>query len=239
MDKIFDDIKEEEKVLENRVEVGKAIKEAVRNKMVDPRALSTEYLEAMNTYSDSDDCAGISLKLWQEKLLRDLTPSDRQIIWVVGENGAEGKSFFQQYLVKTIGKHKVFNTTMDKRGDAILHALSKRQVSLIDVFVFNIPRSCEPEDTPYNILEDIKDGCSLSTKYDSKQLKFNTPNIVLVFSNRQPLTYKMSCDRWNIFTIKDGDLKCEIASQHAEKTKKKSWKSKEYDRGYESDSWMD
>ena len=189
-----------------------------------------------------DDCTPTSLKLWQEKLLKELKPSERQIIWVIGEKGAEGKSFFQQYLVKTIGTYKVFHTTMDKRSDAILHALSKRQVSIIDIFVFNVPRSFEPEDTPYSLLEDIKDGYSLSTKYNSRQLKFNTPNIVLVFSNRQPLSYKMSSDRWNIFTIKGEDLKCEISPPTVEKPKKKSWKTKDNDvkdRANDSDSWMD
>ena len=117
-DKVIEDIKDGQKVLEHKIAVGEVIKEVVRNKMVDPRSLSNEYLEAMGTERDTDDHVATSLKLWQEKLLKELKPSDRQIIWVVGEKGAEGKTFFQQYLVKTIGDFKVFHTRMDKRGDA-------------------------------------------------------------------------------------------------------------------------
>ena len=223
--KVIEDIKDGQKVLENKIAVGKVVKEAVRNKIVDPRSLASEYLEAMSTERHMD-MTPTTLKLWQEKLLKELKPTDRQIIWVVGERGAEGKSFFQQYLVKTIGSFKVFHTRMDTRPEAILHALSKRQIELIDIFIFNVPRSFVIEDTPYNLLEDIKDGYSLSTKYNSKKLKFNTPNIVLVFSNYRPSLNKMSRDRWNIFTIRDDDLKSEYTplSPISERPMKQRWK---------------
>ena len=59
---------------------------------------------------------------------------------------------------------------------------------------------------PYELLEEIKDGNAVSTKYDSKRLTFKTPNIVLVFSNEQPIITKISKDRWSIFNIVRGDL---------------------------------
>ena len=59
--------------------------------------------------------------------------------------------------------------------------LSKLVLPLIDVFMFNIPRSFSRMDVPYELLEEIKDGNAVSTKYDSKRITFKTPNIVLIF----------------------------------------------------------
>ena len=38
------------------------------------------------------------------------------------------------------------------------------------------------------------------------ELKFYTPNIVVVFSNGRPETGELSKDRWKIFHIRDNDL---------------------------------
>ena len=38
------------------------------------------------------------------------------------------------------------------------------------------------------------------------ELKFYTPNIVVVFSNGRPETRELSKDRWKIFHIRDNDL---------------------------------
>ena len=95
----------------------------------------------------------------------------------------------------------MFHTTIEKRSDGILHALSKRVIPLIDIFIFNIPRSFSSDDVPYNLFEQLKDGQAISTKYDSKVLCIKTPNIVLVFANYEPSQVKMSFDRWQIFNI--------------------------------------
>ena len=56
------------------------------------------------------------------------------------------------------------------------------------------------------IVTDIKDGFAISTKYDSKQLRFNTPNIVIAFANSMPVRTKVSSDRWCIFEIRNEKL---------------------------------
>ena len=50
------------------------------------------------------------------------------------------------------------------------------------------------------------DSVQVSKKNDSERLTFKTPNIVLIFSNEQPIITKISKDRWNIFNIVRGDL---------------------------------
>ena len=107
---------------------------------------------------------------------------------------------------KREGPSRVFHSSITVKQDGMLHTLSKCQLSLVTIFVFNVPRSFKVEDVPYNIFEEIKDGRSLSTKYDSKQLRFNVPNVVLVFANDEPLIGKMSLDRWKVFNILGDEL---------------------------------
>ena len=54
-----------------------------------------------------------------------------------------------------------------------------------------------------------EDRLALSTKIDDLVTKvlFKIPNMVIVFSNTQPNKYKLSSDRWIIFSIKKGELK--------------------------------
>ena len=58
----------------------------------------------------------------------------------------------------------------------------------------------------YELLEKIKNGRTVAAKFDSKELKFKTPNTVVVFSNEKPDIKQLSKDRWKIFYIKDDDL---------------------------------
>ena len=50
----------------------------------------------------------------------------------------------------------------------------------------------------YRVLEDIKDGAATTSKYDSKVIKFKTPNIVMVFSNKQ---FLRKCAELNILLL--------------------------------------
>ena len=58
----------------------------------------------------------------------------------------------------------------------------------------------------YELLEKIRNARIVSFKRDSKELKFNTPNTVIVFSNKKSDVTEVSKDRWVIFQIKDDDL---------------------------------
>ena len=46
----------------------------------------------------------------------------------------------------------------------------------------------------------------MAAKFDSKELKFHTPNTIVVFSNEMPDVDQLSKDRWKIFQIRDEDL---------------------------------
>lgn len=60
--------------------------------------------------------------------------------------------------------------------------------------------------TNYDILELIKDGGAVSTKYNCEVLKFKTPNTVVIFSNYLPYTEKLSKDYRRIYSIGDDRL---------------------------------
>ena len=184
---------------------GVVIKELIQKHGINWEALPKTLVKSI-MMKDSTTSVDGNLRTWQSKLEKNIVPSEREIIWVVGKSGNEGKTWFQQYLQNQYGSNRTFAAPIKKSSQGILHTLSKQVLPLIDVFMFNIPRSFSRMDVPYELLEEIKDGNAVSTKYDSKRLTFKTPNIVLVFSNEQPIITKISKDRWSIFNIVRGDL---------------------------------
>ena len=60
--------------------------------------------------------------------------------------------------------------------------------------------------TAFGVLVKIKNGRIVANKYNSPELKFQTPNIVIVFSNDKPEVKNLSKDRWKIFRIQNEDL---------------------------------
>ena len=108
--------------------------------------------------------------------------------------------------LKDIHGVRVFDANIRRSSKCILHILSKEIVSLIDIFLFNVPRSFNMDEFPYEMLEELKDGKAESIKYNSIKLQVNTPNTVLVFSNENPDKERMLKDRWIIYLIGVGVL---------------------------------
>ena len=75
-----------------------------------------------------------------------------------------------------------------------------------DIFLFDVGKANTDIGVNYEVLENIKNGKTIASKYDTKELKFCTPNIVAVFSNEGPDLKALVKDRWKIFHIKSGDL---------------------------------
>ena len=203
---ILENVRFDQNEYDKMERTGQMLKNALENEDIDPDSLRKEYVRALeinnkNMYNQFD-----SLKSWQEELLKILKPSQRDIIWITGKKGAEGKSWFQEYIEHYYGSKRVFRSSIDKKAESVFHALSKKTLPLIDVFVFNIPRCFDTILAPYSVFEGINDGRAISTKYDSKVLNFNTPNIVIVFSNDIPYTNKMSKDRWKTYKISKDEL---------------------------------
>ena len=175
--KLVDEKKTDLKKNKEDFERGVFIKDYIEQQKIDPKILRGEHQKAVKTNINLP-VLDVILKPWQEKLLKLMKPSEREIIWIVGKNGNEGKTWFQKYLKNTHGASKVFQASIKKNSEGIIHALSKRILPLIDLFIFNVPRCFHIEDFPYGILEEIKDGNAASTKYDSSILELKTPRYI-------------------------------------------------------------
>ena len=122
----------------------------------------------------------------------------------------------------------------------ILQNMKKWVDMQTDKFLFNIVKGVYINDVNYKLLEDIKDGKALATKYNSKMMRFKTPNVIIVFSNMYPDTREFSQDRWLIFKINSKMMLEEVTKEKIKKkeevndAQKKSyedWKQKTiYDR---------
>ncbi len=144
----------------------------------------------------------VELRPWQKEAFQLLEfPTERNIIWIYSSHGNIGKSWFQNYVEAYFGYQRVFRSDLRIKHRDTCNILKNRGLTTIDIFLFNDSRSTKGEEMNiYRVLEDIKDGAATASKYDNKIIKFKTPNIVMVFSNRQPDLSSLSKDRWEVFS---------------------------------------
>ena len=116
------------------------------------------------------------------------TPSDREVIWIIGQKGNDGKTCFQEYLESFYRYARVVRLDLKIKTPNVLHVLTKIPLCTTDIFLFNEPRAVTYETCNYSILESIKDGAAVSSKYKNDVMRFKIPNVVVVFSNHMPST---------------------------------------------------
>ena len=172
-------------------------------------ALDARDKECLKLYQssceESIEMNEVVLKPWQEDVIRLIdNPSERFIFWIIGEKGNEGKTFIQKYIHKLFGSRRVLKSEVNSKKADIAYVLSQETLTCKDIFLFNLLRS--DLDVAYGLLENLKDGYLISSKYRSKPLKIKTPNTVLVFSNSLPNKSQLSGDRWKIYEIRGNEL---------------------------------
>ena len=144
----------------------------------------------------------IKLFPWQTVLLGFVYNSTcREIVWVRGAHGNEGKTWFQNYVQSMLGTKRVAHLNLKNSSDNIMHILRELPLSSIDTFLFNDTRAGPNEMRCYEILENIKDGRAFASKWSSELIRFQTPNVVIVFSNDDPDMTQLSKDRWRVLYI--------------------------------------
>merc|ERR1712090_47777 len=209
-------IKDDEEYKYN-IACGKKIYEDVNKYGIKEESLRREYKELLDMYMKQRnmiDIDNVILRTWQTALLEYMVPTNREVIWIIGTKGNEGKSWFQEFLESKFGWHRVI-CSMDikmKKGN-ICHALQKRSLMTTNMFLFDVGKGAAYEGVHYDVLEKIKNGRIVADKYNTAELKFQTPNIVIVFSNEKPDCEKLSKDRWKIFKIIGEDL-LDITKKH-------------------------
>ena len=114
---------------QRKLELGREIK-AIALKRDMPRAcLSKERMEALELFENQGqdkEIEAVEWRPWQRELFKYVNePTKRRIIWVVGEKGNEGKSFFQDKIEEQNGRHRVCTMSLTQSSKDILQNLKK------------------------------------------------------------------------------------------------------------------
>lgn len=134
------------------------------------------------------------LDIWN---MIETIPDDRSIYWYWEHNGNRGKSA----LVKSICFHKNA-LVISGKGENIkfgIVAWHKSKHTYPEIIILDIPRSML-DYVSYTAIEEVKNGCFFSGKYESSMVLMACPHIIC-FANEAPETDKMSLDRWKIIEL--------------------------------------
>ena len=86
-----------------KIELGKNISSIMDEGTVREESLTKDRKLALDLYRRQEprfDISVVQLRPWQEEALKLFDyPSERQVIWITGRQGYEGKSYFQSYVV--------------------------------------------------------------------------------------------------------------------------------------------
>lgn len=130
---------------------------------------------------------------WQVLLLEILKhrPDPRKIIWYFDKEGGKGKSTISRYLMCT---QNAFIVTGGSKVD-ILYAYRGERIVILD-----LSRDCQDRQYIYDVMEILKNGQYLSTKYVPQKRIYPKPHIV-VFANFEPDYTRFTDDRWNVIKL--------------------------------------
>ena len=161
------------------------------------------------------------LYLWQQKIEKIfLSKVDRRTInYIYDSAGNSGKSSIVDYL-KINYINKVYSTS--GRPEDVKYAFAKlvEKVGNINIrlIIWDIPRLLKDKGltiskTVFLTAEQFKNGCIFSTKYESIEVRFGIPHII-IFTNLKPKKFMfesgdkqyLSRDRIRIYKIENKDL---------------------------------
>merc|ERR1711954_152827 len=190
---------------DKQMELGRNMNIIMNESGFNDNGLDNDMMVALKTYElhgKNMDMKDVEWRGWQMDLRQNLDkPCDIKVIWIVGKDGNEGKSFFQANIRDEFGYSRVCKLTLSENSRNSFHIMGKTCSNKTDIFLFNVGRGVILDTEQYEILESIKDGEAADGKYMSRQLNFSQPNVLMVFSNREPEKYKLSMDRWVILKI--------------------------------------
>lgn len=140
-----------------------------------------------------------SLRPWQQEVVDMIKQEadDRSIHWYWEANGNVGKSALVKYLVVHHGAIMGAGKAADMKYAIVKY--HERHGVYPEIIILDIPRS-NLNYVSYTGIEEIKNGCFSSSKYESDTVVMNCPH-VLCFANEGPRLDSMSVDRWNVHHI--------------------------------------
>ena len=131
---------------------------------------------------------------WQGMLARFLvctTPDDRTVHFVVDTEGNRGKSKVVKWLVAN--KNAL---VMPNEMKAAANIWDGHRICLSDC-----PRDTPPSSYPYKVMESLKDGVLVNTKYQVQMRVSVTPPHCVVLCNTPPELWRLTADRINIIDL--------------------------------------
>lgn len=142
-----------------------------------------------------------SLYPWQKDIENIVTqePDDRKIYWYHEEKGNTGKSAFSKYLVIKHDALVLSGKASDMKHGIVMY-MNENQGVAPETIVLDLPRCFNKGFLSYQGIEEIKNGLFFSGKFESKMVVYNPPHLI-IFSNEEPDTSKLSDDRWVIKDI--------------------------------------
>lgn len=162
-----------------------------------------------------EELATAVLRDWQEDVVHivDQRPDNREVHWIWDSVGAKGKSFMAKYL--SVMKDALILEPGKKADLTYIFATHLSETSKLDkpIVIFDLSRTVAPQensdgsgqktgplDVIYSLIEGMKNGYMISTKYKSQKIYFKVPHVI-VFANFEPDRTKLSEDRWVIKEI--------------------------------------
>jgi len=134
---------------------------------------------------------------WQRELKEELMgeTDDRKIIVYVDETGNCGKTSFGLSMMTEFPQR----ATMMQNGKTtdLVHVLTKENRNKLKIIFYDLVRSNDAH-INFDVIERMKNGYMVSTKYDSATLRLSDPPHFVMFSNAHFDYSKMSADRWDI-----------------------------------------
>lgn len=142
---------------------------------------------------------------WQKTVLGIIESAvdDRCIHWIYEQQGNVGKSALVKKLVVEHGALVIGGKASDSKF-AVAARVTSSGTDGMRLCVVDIPRSLEKY-VSYQGLEEIKNGCFFSNKYESAQCVYNCGHVI-VFANFPPEREKLSDDRWRVWMIVEKQL---------------------------------
>lgn len=132
---------------------------------------------------------------WQQDLLNyiEQDTDKRKIKWIYEDEGNTGKSYMTKYLTL----HKDAYVITGGRKEDILYAYDGQPLIILD-----LPRDFKNAEKQYiyEVMEILKNGQYLSTKYQTQMKTFKIPKII-VMANFEPDYTKLSKDRYDVCNI--------------------------------------
>lgn len=175
----------------------------------DVAAKFPRYIETMLRYQVDDQAPRIvdytPRYTWQRDIVAIVAgPADpRKIYWVYDRVGNRGKTYLAKHLVD---KYNAYYTNGGKSVD-LTYAYQGQPV-----VVFDYVRESK-DFVGYGVIEQLKNGILMSTKYESVTKRFPVPHVI-VFANFEPEDGKFSQDRLHLFKVY-GELSETLAVQEA------------------------